>query len=445
MKIKALTFAVGLLAATTTLTSCLNDDPVDIRQNYASSIQSFSVSTMRERNVYKDVAGNDSVAIDTVNHANYPFTINQHTRIIENKDSLPMNTLKDRVLVRIKADTEYIYYIKNGKDTLWTAKDSIDFTNDVTFKVFSTAYNAGMNKFYEGLPYTIKINVHTMDPDSMQWNKAGGSYIQGNGFGTKLSRQKSVYANNTVYTFGEDNGTPCIKYATISNGNMGGWSDFPLNGITGINTYSATVYDGKVYFSTNDKVYFIEGNQLVVSDDATINDFFKGFTPGVRTHSSTQKMKHNQNILRTIILNENMGTEADDTTAIVSTFMPSQGKWNAITFEKHFGCPDFENVSMVSYDKKLIAFGGPYMNKFNAFGIFYSSSDNGLTWKKDDKYMFFPKEFENYYIKYNKNYSTFVDLNPTTGKDNFIWIVWEDGTYSKGRINRLGFKPKEWN
>ena len=447
MKIKALTFATGLLIATSITTSCLNSDPIEMYQDYASSIRSFSATSMREMNIRTNSSGNDSLVIDTVNHANYPFTINQHTRVIENKDSLPMNTLKDRVLVKITADTDFIYYVKNNKDTLWSPMDSIDFTNDVTFKVISSAYNAGLNKFYEGQPYTVRINVHTMHPDSMRWDKAGSSYIFGEGFGsTLLTNQKSVYANNTVYTFGESEGTVCIKYASIDNGKMGQWKDLPLDGITAVNTYSATAYNGKIYFEDATQVYEINSsNTISVCTEPDVNKFFEGFTPGVRTHSSTQPLEYNQNISRTIILNENPGTEAGDTTAITSVFLPNQEAWHQLDVNNKFYCPNFENISMVAYDKKMVAFGGRYRDTYQPFAVFYSSADNGITWKKDDKYMFFPTEFAEYYIKYNKNYSTFVDINPVTGKDNFIWIVWADGRYSKGRINRLGFKPKEWN
>ena len=33
-------------------------------------------------------------------------------------------------------------------------------------------------------------------------------------------------------------------------------------------------------------------------------------------------------------------------------------------------------------------------------------------------------------------------LENGTSRGNFIWIVWEDGSISRGRINRLGFTPK---
>lgn len=43
------------------------------------------------------------------------------------------------------------------------------------------------------------------------------------------------------------------------------------------------------------------------------------------------------------------------------------------------------------------------------------------------------KPFAQYYTEGEGTYSCAVD------QDNFIWIIWEDGSTCRGRINRLGF------
>ena len=132
MKIKFLPLIVGLCSTVWGLTSCLNNDIEEITYSSSTSITGFSIGTLNiERTgVAKD--GSDSIYTDTINCSDYPFTIDQLNRTIENKDSLPVGTDITKVVTSITADSYYIYYEKQDgsdvKDTLWTNTDSIDFT-----------------------------------------------------------------------------------------------------------------------------------------------------------------------------------------------------------------------------------------------------------------------------------------------------------------------------
>ena len=118
--------------------------------------------------------------------------------------------------------------------------------------------------------------------------------------------------------------------------------------------------------------------------------------------------------------------------------------------------PNLENVTMIYYDGKLYAFGGGY-KEIKPFSQFYCSTDNGLCWRPVTECMAFPAEvpdpekpnkeyinFPNLYDTHHGNYSCAVTpkLENETYRGNFIWIVWEDGSICRGRINRLGFTPK---
>lgn len=72
----------------------------------------------------------------------------------------------DKVLTSITADTEIIAYEKNGQDTTWTSTDSINFTVTTDHSLKFRVYTYDLKK---GLPYTVKINRHTQDPDSISW------------------------------------------------------------------------------------------------------------------------------------------------------------------------------------------------------------------------------------------------------------------------------------
>ena len=114
MKIKYLPWLAAFLTASFIMTSCLDNDETEATYSFNST--------------GIDSNGEDSAYVDTINCAKYPFSINQTTRVIENKDSLPVGTHIDKVVTDLDADSEIIFYTKNGVDTLWTSTDSIDFT-----------------------------------------------------------------------------------------------------------------------------------------------------------------------------------------------------------------------------------------------------------------------------------------------------------------------------
>ena len=125
MKIKFLPILlVSLLVTMSAMTSCLDNDIEQVTYSSETSITSFSLGTLHVKRVGKDSKGEDSTYTDTISMANYPFTINQAMRTIENKDSLPVGTDISRVLTKITADTDYILYGKidsegaEAKDTL---------------------------------------------------------------------------------------------------------------------------------------------------------------------------------------------------------------------------------------------------------------------------------------------------------------------------------------
>ena len=119
----------------------------------------------------------------------------------------------------------------------------------------------------------------------------------------------------------------------------------------------------------------------------------------------------------------------------------NKGEW--VSRAQNLPLPNLENVTMIYYDGKLYAFGGGY-GEIKPFSQFYCSTDNGLCWRPVTECMAFPAEFSELYTAHSKNYSCAVTpkLESETSRGNFIWIVWEDGSICRGRINRLGFTPK---
>lgn len=479
MKIKFLPLIAVLFAATSIMTSCLDNDVEQITYTSETSITGFSLGTLHIDRVGKDKDGKDSAYVDTLDCSNYPFTINQLTREIENKDSLPYGTHIDKVITNVTYDAGILVYKPKGaeKDTLWTSTDSIDFSGDtyctstnknspIEFKVWTYSNAIGQ-------AYKVKINVHQQVPDTIAWKKFDNSFSNRN-----LSKQKAVYANGKVYVFGENAGTH-IEYSDVSNDNPKPWVKITDKVPAGIDTYSATACAGYIYFlaGTNKQLYKLDVNSNEITSVGTEtfemliggNDIkselyavkegekgrksgiykentwtedanpFTQFPAGKPFFSNTTTASYNSDITTTIALCNS--TTANDTAALVFNRISSDNKWEKRM--QNLPLPNLENVTMIYYDGKLYAFGGGY-GEIKPFSQFYCSTDNGLCWRPVTECMAFPAEFSELYTAHSKNYSCAVTpkLENETYRGNFIWIVWKDGSICRGRINRLGFTPK---
>lgn len=488
MKIKFLPLIAVLFAATSIMTSCLDNDVEQVTYTSETSITGFSLGTLNIDRIGKDKDGKDSAYVDTLDCSEYPFTINQMTREIENKDSLPYGTHIDKVITSVTYDAGALAYRPKGtdKDTLWTSTDSIDFSGDtrtmstvtpIEFKVY--AYSGAI-----GQAYKVKVNVHQQTPDTIAWKKFDNSFSAGN-----LSEQKAVYANGKVYVFGKNGNNTQIEYSDVSNDNPTSWTpvaSIPAN----IDTYSATVCAGYIYFlaGNNKQLYKLDVNSNEITSVGTETfemliggndikselyavkngesgiyrentwtkdtDPFTQFQADQPFFSNTTTASYNSDITTTIALCNNPGTTDNDTTALVFNRMSSDNKWGKRI--QNLPLPNLENVTMIYYDGKLYAFGGGY-GEIKPFSQFYCSTDNGLCWRPVTECMAFPAEvpdpekpnkeyinFPNLYDTHHGNYSCAVTpkLESETSRGNFIWIVWEDGSICRGRINRLGFTPK---
>lgn len=483
MKIKFLQLIAAFVATSFVATSCLGTNEVKIEYGAESSITSFSVGTLNITRVGKDMNGNDSIYNDTINCSKYPFTIDQINRTIENKDSLPVGTDATKVPLSIEADTYYVLYEKLSdgefKDTLWTSADSLDFTKPykghaddmgVRFKVM--APDGVM-----GNPYTVKVNVHKQVPDKLIWNSLSASFAGG-----AISNQKAIYHNKRIYVFGNQNGKCVMTSITAENGRIGSWSS-PI-ALDGTDPISATLW--------NEQFYILKGNELCkIKEDGTLepvttnlqlkalisgaytgklyavdinNKFIASadgmqwnteegevLIPSSRIYSFTHTYEHNTNITGVTFIGNNLETSANDSTAIVYGRLTDEKEWTP--YEQGInGCPNFENMAVVNYDDRLLAFGGNVIKggkeTIAPFSAFYQSIDNGNTWQCVTSALAFPKEnaekgiktFATKYTDSHKNYSCVTGEKDKS--NNFIWIIWEDGSIERGLINRLHFQSK---
>lgn len=266
----------------------------------------------------------------------------------------------------------------------------------------------------------------------------------------------------------------------MADDNPTSWTPVAANLPSGIDSYSATAWAGNIYFlagTAGKQLYKLnaETNEITEESAETFdmliggNDFtnelyavkdgksgiykggawttdenaFEQFQSGKPFFSHTITASYNKDLTTTVTLCYNQGTTPNDTTALVFGRMSADNQWE--TRIQNLSLPNLQNVSMIYYDGKLYAFGGA-CNKpqVEAFSQFYCSIDNGLCWRPITECMAFPADFKNLYTTHHGNYSCAVTpkLENGTSKGNFIWIVWENGDISRGRINRLGFSPK---
>ena len=470
MKIRLLPYVAAVLAVISIMTSCLDSEVEQITYVPESSITSFSVGTLYIDRTGKDRNGNDSAYVDTIDCSDYPFTIDQMRRTIENKDSFPVGTHTDKVVTQMTYDGGVAAYRPTGSqnDTVWTSTDSIDFTTPLQFRVYTTSGATGK-------AYTVTLNVHKVEPDTITWKSYENLTFEG---GVRLTRQNTVYADGKLYTCGDNGGTPVVQRTEIGSDVPSEWTSVPLT--TGLTPYSAIAWLDKIYFlNDTGNLYTLDPatetvapatetagtfNRLLAADNSlrtlyAVKDGKTGTLSadgtwtddaeqspelaacGQRVSSFTEPLEYNSAITRTTLLLNSM---SGDTIATAYQRLSSEDGWMRIKQDEPL--PDMAGISMIRYDGQLYAFGGPSTSADSeiktAFLNFYSSGTSGVEWEKVTECMYFPETFAAYYTPDEGSYS--AEVNPPTEftRGNFIWIVWENGSISRGRINRLGFNPK---
>lgn len=451
MKLKVLNIIACLFVAACVITSCLDSDDMVYEANYKSSITAFSFDSIVTYYPSVTDAGKDTTLSKYVVGKNYPFIIDQVRGQIYNADSLPKGTDVSKVVVNIASEGYYIFVEAGDNDSIWANTDSLDFTNPIKFKVLSE-----MNTF--GQIYEAKINVHQQDPDIMSWAKLAS-------LGTDIKTPKAVYANEQIFVFTEDESQ--VVVASTTDGKE--WTslqtiDLPIK--ADYNT--AMEWAGKIYMLAEKALYVSENgvnwtkveteqtfskliascknkmigidtdNHYIESSDATNWERYQTMPsdfPQTPFTSTTYALTTNADMERIVLMGNNPVEE--DTTNIVWTQIDNEHEWAAMTYENNKElCPKFENPTIIYYNNKLYAFGGPAQDGkvISAFQQFYSSEDNGISWKPVTENLLFPEEFATLYEQAEGNYSCIVDNN------NFVWIVWGNtGDVWRGRINKLGF------
>lgn len=199
MRIKRLilpaTAMIGVLLTQFLITGCNSKtDPIE-EEEYVRNTE-LIVTKFSLKSDLKVMKGLDSVY----------FAIDLQNGIIYNADSLPMGTPVNKLIpvISYSSSAERVQIIQQGKDAddhvvtdyIDKPNDTIDFTKKVTLEM-ATAGSTYVRT------YLLKVNVHKMNPDSLDFNVDARM-----GVPSRLSsprRQRTVSRDGKVYMMIEEN------------------------------------------------------------------------------------------------------------------------------------------------------------------------------------------------------------------------------------------------
>lgn len=438
---------MAIVATTSLMSSCLSDDD-NTETSPVCMIASFSVGDFTSTYTTKTAAGKDTTFNRTISGSSILFNIDQVNGVIYNVDSLPnwarisslvpTVTAMGVVLCRQGGEGAEYKFLNNGKD-------SIDFTKDVDFMVYSLDGNT--SKHYKAHIYQSELNA-----DSLYWTPMDQNL-------SLDGPHRTVAKGDNIYVFAENDGNPTVA-SSLGTQKIPSWNE-PQNMDTKINCQSIIVkddsfyaldYDGYVYFSTDgvtwtkqstiqlerllaadrQLIYGFDGTSMVSSGDgAAWNEEEAAnlsFLPMMPASYSCYNTKTNAELQNVVMIGAS--TAADNAVTwfkISSSSEDSDQNWNYIniTSDNPYAMPKLANIQMVRYNSMLIAFGGKSSDgKTEAYKNIYVSHDNGITWHVPEEKMSLPSDW---------NSTSNIVTMTVCGK--YIWAVESNGRTWRGEIS----------
>lgn len=450
-------FSFCLIALTMMLafTSCLESDgELAVKYYPYAMLRSVSIGNIDSKYIIKASDGSDSTIIKTVKGENYPFAIDQDKCEAYNVDSLPVGTDITKVATDINCDgIAYLYVDSLQKYELFVESDSFDFTNPMRILVSATDGSYSRE-------YKISLNVHTLDPNQLYWNKMAVNPAASSASVRMLAKDE------TLYLFGCD-AEGNVTLSTAATSAAAAWESKSVSGLplsptmNSLVQYAGNFYivsDGKIYASADGEVWenvACEANvtTLFAASDkdnvvwAVANDSLAyasnvadGFTavqpvaanfPLNDLSSIIAPLRTNMNINRyTLIGRVSQGAQPQ-----VWSRLSSERKWVNYSPSSYNTklCPSLESLVVFPYDDKLYAIGGKGTAagaEVGALNAIYISRDNGLTWEASgENGPSLPAEL----VGVDAPFTAFVD------GDGNIWLAvcGENGAIWRGRMNKL--------
>lgn len=441
MRRHLLAFIAGFLTLCIGFSACLNSD---------------------EKYTYSSDATIQAFALDEVNGVDYKFTIDQLNRIIYNADSMPVgaDTIIDRIL--IKTLTTSGYYISSGAaaglmDTLFSTSDSVDLRNPIVLTVH--AADGGTKR-----DYTIRVNVHRQDPDSLVWddeNSLTGFYTDALG-----ERQQAVILKENLFVYANIHGDIEAREMSVAVPGEYAWStpsisglpeDVRLNSLTNFRDrlYAATE-SGDIYRSDDGyawtRIESLSGNvktlvcalpdvlSAVIADPESGKEHFcttdgEGDTPVWTEGEEPEEGFPTDNLSSTLLTTATgiakavvVGDPETGDTQTVPWFTTDGRGWADLSTTSDLYCPPLNRPVILYYD-------GAYYLSGSGLDTFYTSQ-TGIAWKSVTKKFRWPASIKGRAfrsIAVDRHQYIWLIVGGTDNRPNEVW---------RGRLNRLGFEHR---
>lgn len=462
-------FPIVLAAVLLAFSSCLSDSDVTETNNRAF-ISSFSVSTLPLNVKGVTSEGKDTTYISTMDASRVVFTIDHRDTLIENRDSLPTRIVVDKVIPKISYVGSGMTYRKANAwdDDPWKpyqSGDTIDFTTPMHFMVYAT--DASTRK------YTIRMNIHRMEPDSLFWNEvpADSRFAQYKSLNSHFWQGRMLvfgtYEDGSIEVLerglkAEDEWKPTQTSlpagadvsTLVNNGSylfLGATDGSLWASADGLEWESWGQQPGMRLVGVSDKyIYAIIAGSIWRHGDSMTDEWMPEMMDDEPVNLPTHSMsavcyKPSESALRRIVLVGSREAEMKDTCAVVwskawldgsdvSADRNEEGvSWMYHTPEasNRFKCPDLSPIKVISYGETLLAVGGKSQSgRHEALDGLYVSKDNGISWRSSlDLHL--PAG-----VKGSEG-AISIAMDP----DKFLW-VFAKGKVWRGRLNSLGFDRK---
>ncbi len=433
--------------------SCMESE--DVEASPQCGIVSFSVGDIKSYVTTKkyDNKGNarDTIISKTISGKGIYFNIDQVNGIIFNVDSLPKWTNLTRVVPSFTAyGNAFVKLKENGTDLyyiLTSGQDSLDFSNPV--EIMSLASDGKSTK-----KYTVKINKHLSDIDTLVWNSANANL-------EALNIKRTYVANDKMFIFANDNnGIPVVSYTSKESGQYGTLWSAPtaLTGAEGVidansivlfnGAFYTTDSEGYIYKSTpggfatdwtkvssqkvmrilaadNQYLYAFDGNDIIGSKNMT--DWTKqgsadiDMLPETCINYTSRPSKTNQFMSVVTMSGINNMNHRVNWFKMTSEEDSANEPWAFIqtTNDNAFAMPRFSNLSVTYYNNALCAIG----MKDGEYDYIYRSEDNGITWHAIKEMYLLPED-----LSANDGAATLIAV------DDDLWIIQENGKVWLGSV-----------
>ena len=443
--------SVAALSAVLVLTGCSSENNFNVDVTGDCAITSMVLGQLRRTMHSINSEGRDTTYVTSVEGSLYPLHIDQLKREIYNTDSLPRGTHTDRIVFSsIQVDGYLRYRItETGQDTLYSAGDSLDFTQPRLFTVTSADGSATRT-------YTVRIVAHQSNMQEFTWRKLE----EGNTAYTDLEELKAFIANGRLTVIGStaNGNTYCINRtdngeqpATVTR------TELPL--LTGCNVTEIRQVGNMLYALNGDKLYSSSDNgttwtlvpaatmlsrlmgassnklYALSADGSTLLCSANGMEwtaetaddgpdkwPADQCQSAYMPLLTNSN-LEAVVLAGFTGTQQRLWRKIIDHTGIENYPWSyyPVEDEDKQAIPALESFSLMAYDGHLLAWGQED-NK----AVSYVSSDGGHLWQRNYVYAM-PQDMNTE----NGSFSSVADPDGI-----HIWIVCtHTGEIWKGFLN----------